>query len=174
MYTRFFPAARFADTSNGKMGKHFEVQHAPNTDELADIFARKIPEHEFSVAELQGYLLDWKMKPLDAVQGVEDWIEAERELRLEREARETKRKERLTAAKVQQQLQVSSAVIAGIGSAMAQGQITASTSKEPPPPVKSGTVSPSVTSGEGPDDTVVNGVFNSPTSPLSSVPQVIQ
>jgi mitochondrial chaperone BCS1 len=182
LYNRFFPATRFADTSDRNMGKQFEVQYAPNADELADTFARKIPEHEFSVAELQGYLLDWKMKPLDAVQGVEEWIEAERELRLEKEAREAKRKERLTAAKVQQQLQVSSAVIAGIGSAMAQGQIAAfpaPTSNEPSPPpppkVDSGSISPSATSGEGPDDTVTDGVLNShPTSPIPSASEAIQ
>lgn len=180
LFNRFFPAARFADTSDRKMGKHFEVQYAPNMVELADTFARKIPEHEFSVAELQGYLLDWKMKPLDAVEKVDEWIESERRLRLEREARETERRERLTAAKVQEQLHVNSAVIAGLGSVMAQGQIPALTtsmsSRGPSPPTMNrGTVSPVTNSEEGPDNVGTTEAIDSPpTSPMPSVSKITQ
>ena len=189
LFNRFFPAALFAeaDASSRKVGKHFVVQYTPNTAELADSFAQKIPDHEFSVAELQGYLLDWKMKPVDALEGVEQWIEGERALRKDREARETQRKERLAAAKMQEQLKVNSAVIAGIGNAMAQGQVS---SVEHPIPVvvassrplqdrssskvETGTVSPA-TSGEGPDDAATKEQLNSPPEYLVSIPpEVIQ
>lgn len=105
------------------MGMHFIVRYVSNTDELADSFARAVPEYEFSVAELQEYLLEWKMRPFDALGGVDQWVEDERVTKRERVARETKRKERIAAEKVKEQVQVSSAVIACIGDAMADGNI---------------------------------------------------
>ncbi|KAF8581531.1 P-loop containing nucleoside triphosphate hydrolase protein [Ramaria rubella] len=173
LFKRFFPAARFNRDSNptpeSVSGTHFEVQYASDTDELANDFARAIPEHEFSVAELQGYLLDWKMRPLDALSGVTEWVVSERTLRRERQEREKLRKERVAAAKLQEQLQMSSAVMAGIGGAMAQ----ASAPRSPPalnfvpplsltptspeskgsPRVDSGTVSPATASREERDTT---------------------
>jgi mitochondrial chaperone BCS1 len=108
------------------------VQYVSNAEELADSFARAVPEHEFSIAELQGYLLEWKMRPLDAVRGVEQWAEGEREIKRERVARAECRKQRIAAAKAKEQVQLSSAVIAGIGTAMAQGN---NMYGRPPPPV---------------------------------------
>ena len=63
---------------------------------LARQFADSIPEDEFSVAALQGYLLKNKSRPECAASGVLDWVKSERELRerlkREREAREVKEK----------------------------------------------------------------------------------
>ena len=172
----FFPAALFAeaDASTHKVGKHFMVQYTLNTAELADSFAQKIPDHEFSVAELQWYLLDWKMKPADTLEGVEKRIEGKHAMRQDRKACETQRKERLMASKMQEQLKLSSAIIMGIGNAMAQGQVS---SVEHPIPmvvassgsmqdrssskVGTGTISPT-TSGEGTDDTATKEQLNSP------------
>ncbi|KIM42018.1 hypothetical protein M413DRAFT_445204 [Hebeloma cylindrosporum] len=63
--------------------------------ELAKEFASHVPEHEFSTAELQGYLLMWKKSPESAVSGVSEWVEVERKERKERLEREEERKQQL-------------------------------------------------------------------------------
>jgi hypothetical protein len=132
LFNRFFPASRFADAS--QVDENPKIQYAPNTPELADEFSQAIPEHELSIAELQGYLLDYKMRPLDAVQRVEEWVESEREAKRDRKAREQLRKEKATAARAQQQLHVSEAVIAGIGTTIGHGQRSSRWRHRLPPP----------------------------------------
>ena len=79
-----------------------EFQHsAPPIDaatlsRLARQFADSIPEDEFSVAALQGYLLKNKSRPECAAADAVGWVVSERELRerlkREKEAREVKEK----------------------------------------------------------------------------------
>ena len=45
---------------------------------LAQRFADAIPEREFSMASLQGYLMSYKVRPIEAVESVSAWVEAER------------------------------------------------------------------------------------------------
>ena len=45
---------------------------------LAQRFADAIPEREFSMASLQGYLMSYKVRPIEAVESVAAWVEAER------------------------------------------------------------------------------------------------
>ncbi|TCD66316.1 hypothetical protein EIP91_001562 [Steccherinum ochraceum] len=63
---------------------------------LATKFADSIPDEEFSVAALQGYLLKNKSRPEEAAGGAAEWVIQERELRermrKEKEARELKEK----------------------------------------------------------------------------------
>ncbi|KDR66353.1 hypothetical protein GALMADRAFT_1157881 [Galerina marginata CBS 339.88] len=63
---------------------------------LAKRFADGLPEDEFSVAGLQGYLLKHKAQPDAAADGVEAWVQGEREMRerlkREKEAREVREK----------------------------------------------------------------------------------
>ncbi|KDR78146.1 hypothetical protein GALMADRAFT_245173 [Galerina marginata CBS 339.88] len=61
---------------------------------LSDQFATSVPEHEFSTAELQGFLLGHKQEPELAVAGVTAWIEEERTERTERAKREQERKDK--------------------------------------------------------------------------------
>jgi mitochondrial chaperone BCS1 len=61
--------------------------------ELAKLFADSIPEEEFSVAALQGYLLKNKSRPEAAALDAGKWVIAERELR-EKLAREKEERER--------------------------------------------------------------------------------
>ncbi|EJD42258.1 P-loop containing nucleoside triphosphate hydrolase protein [Auricularia subglabra TFB-10046 SS5] len=61
--------------------------------ELAAMFAAAIPDDEFSVAALQGYLLKNKSRPEAAAYEAAGWVQSERELR-ERLAREKEAKER--------------------------------------------------------------------------------
>lgn len=66
---------------------------------LASQFAAKIPAHEFSPAEIQGFLLKHKRSPTAAVEGAEQWVvetrkeKQEKELREAREKREKEEKE---------------------------------------------------------------------------------
>jgi chaperone BCS1 len=64
--------------------------------QLAKKFADSIPDDEFSVAALQGYLLRNKSQPEAAADGVPPWVVSEREMRerlkKEKEAREVKEK----------------------------------------------------------------------------------
>ena len=55
---------------------------------IADEFADCIPEREFSMASLQGYLMGYKVRPVDAVRDIREWVEKGR-----KEA-EKKRKEK--------------------------------------------------------------------------------
>ncbi|KAF7782089.1 hypothetical protein Agabi119p4_1465 [Agaricus bisporus var. burnettii] len=50
-------------------------------NELAKKFADGIPEEEFSVADLQGYLLKNKAHPALAADGVLEWVERERKMK---------------------------------------------------------------------------------------------
>jgi chaperone BCS1 len=79
---------------------------APSLDadrlaELAKIFAEAIPDEEFSVAELQGYLLKNKARPEEAASQAGQWVIKEREMRekLVREKEEKEEKERLIKEK---------------------------------------------------------------------------
>ncbi|KAL1696380.1 P-loop containing nucleoside triphosphate hydrolase protein [Schizophyllum commune] len=47
-------------------------------DVLAARFAEAIPEREFSMASLQGYLMGYKVRPQDAVDNVERWVAGQR------------------------------------------------------------------------------------------------
>ncbi|KAL2176141.1 uncharacterized protein P884DRAFT_203681, partial [Thermothelomyces heterothallicus CBS 202.75] len=61
-------------------------------NELAEQFAAKIPAHEFSPAEIQGYLLKNKRDPEKAVAGAEDWVVATRKEKKEKELKEAEEK----------------------------------------------------------------------------------
>ncbi|KDR78147.1 hypothetical protein GALMADRAFT_245174 [Galerina marginata CBS 339.88] len=63
---------------------------------LAAQFASQVPQHEFSTAELQGYLLSCKKEPERAVADISGWVKQERE---EREAKRIREEERLSRLK---------------------------------------------------------------------------
>jgi len=115
LYRRFFPEARFAhvvaqaecaETTGQDQGlskadeKSFGDKNHPCLSELASLFAESVPEDEFSTAELQGYLLTCKMKPLDAITGIAEWIHHERTEKRQRDERERQRKEKLRESRL--------------------------------------------------------------------------
>ncbi|KAG6888088.1 hypothetical protein C0995_010791 [Termitomyces sp. Mi166 len=61
--------------------------------ELAERFADAIPERECSVASLQGYLMSYKTRPVEAVEGVAEWVEKERTRRQEQEKKKEEAEE---------------------------------------------------------------------------------
>jgi len=122
LFCRFFPPERFCDPTNGpKIGGKNILQYVNNIDELADKFGSKVPDHEFSVAELQGFLLDYKMRPLDAANEIGTWVEQEREMKLRKALREKTRKERIAAARAEEQMNANRAFVTGLGNVLASG-----------------------------------------------------
>ncbi|KAI6379411.1 hypothetical protein MCOR25_001996 [Pyricularia grisea] len=61
---------------------------------LAAQFADRIPAHEFSPAELQGYLMKHKRDAEAAVAGAEEWVVAARKEKAEKEVEEAKERRR--------------------------------------------------------------------------------
>jgi chaperone BCS1 len=57
--------------------------------ELADRFSSAIPEYEFSMASLQGYLMLYKTRPLDAVENVANWVDEEHAIQTAKKNRVT-------------------------------------------------------------------------------------
>ena len=55
--------------------------------DLSEIFARRIPEGEFSMASLQGLLMQYRSRPRRVIKEVGAWVKAERLKRAEREGR---------------------------------------------------------------------------------------
>lgn len=68
-------------------------------DRLAAEFSDALPEREFSMASLQGYLMSYKIRPVEAVSDFPAWIEKERQEKREVKEKEKQRAEREKAEK---------------------------------------------------------------------------
>lgn len=119
--------------------------------ELAKKFASHIPEHEFSTAELQGYLLMCKKSPERAVSEISKWVAIERKERKERQENEEERKQRLKEKKEAKEAERLQGSLTRIG-----GRVVIAS------PVANASLS-TVSSGEGATGTVANA---SPPSPV--------
>jgi mitochondrial chaperone BCS1 len=180
LYRRFFPESRFADivakdegNSRTNQSDNTTLSEEPlgadrktsRLTELANQFAESVPADEFSTAELQGYLLTCKMKPLDAVSGIQEWIEQERLDKRERAEREEKRKEKLRESR----LRAKTAIVADLVGPLQQqaaSQDASSTGSSlnptPEPVIPSRTAHPQL--GNNPDTVIspkINGVNRS-------------
>ncbi|KAJ3807634.1 P-loop containing nucleoside triphosphate hydrolase protein [Lentinula lateritia] len=70
---------RLPQSKTQRQHTHSPAPLSPSVlSKLAQEFAQKVPDEEFSVAALQGYLLRNKSRPEEAVKGVEAWVEEER------------------------------------------------------------------------------------------------
>lgn len=92
LFNRFFTSPDEAHAPPGL--PYTGTGHHP----LADEFAAAIPP-EFTIAELQGYLLSCKTRPEAAVAGISAWVASERAERAAREKRERERLLKLAEAK---------------------------------------------------------------------------
>ena len=95
LFCRFYPESHTTLKSQKEKGE--EENLTPPEKKLAiralaENFAEGVPEHEFSTAELQGYLLTCKKEPELAVEGISEWVVQERKERADREKREAERK----------------------------------------------------------------------------------
>ncbi|EPQ55978.1 P-loop containing nucleoside triphosphate hydrolase protein [Gloeophyllum trabeum ATCC 11539] len=100
LFSRFFPVSRF--------GHLFEAKEAEKPQDpaaclaaFADQFAETLPEHEFSTAEIQGYLLGYKSNPAAAVAGVGKWAQEVKEERAAKKRKEEEKEEKRKQAKLQ-------------------------------------------------------------------------
>ncbi|KAJ3509731.1 hypothetical protein NLJ89_g5069 [Agrocybe chaxingu] len=86
LFLRFYPEdlIPFFSTSSEKP--------ALDLPSLAASFASAIPEHEFSTAELQGYLLTFKKDPVSASHGAAAWVSQEQRDREEQKRKEAEKK----------------------------------------------------------------------------------
>jgi mitochondrial chaperone BCS1 len=102
LFERFFPSDRFASTvqtttSAAASTSTKRIRSAVLTRSLSELgaaFASTLPENEFSMAELQGYLLTCKWNPEHAVDGLNQWVDIQRVERLERSKREEVEREK--------------------------------------------------------------------------------
>lgn len=65
----------FADLSGKSTDKTDESKGAANLEKMAREFASEIPEKLLSPAEIQGFLMNWKKTPKDAVANITAWLE---------------------------------------------------------------------------------------------------
>ncbi|KAJ3887171.1 P-loop containing nucleoside triphosphate hydrolase protein [Lentinula edodes] len=94
LFTRFFSPDCISESIEtgaltGKIEGNHDVQSITN---LSKSFASQVPSHEFSVAELQGYLLGYKKQAEEAAVGVAQWIEQERKYKREEEEKANERR----------------------------------------------------------------------------------
>lgn len=74
------------DAAPSKTRKHGHTHNLSRDEvlELAARFAEAIPDREFSMASLQGYLMTYKTRPRQAVENALSWVEKERAAKKER------------------------------------------------------------------------------------------
>ncbi|KZT21329.1 P-loop containing nucleoside triphosphate hydrolase protein [Neolentinus lepideus HHB14362 ss-1] len=111
LFSRFFPESRFGRLLSEK---------SQDVVALANQFADTLPEHEFSTAEIQGYLLGYKTEPAAAVAGVKVWVEDVKEERATKKEREEKIEEKKRNAKLQSHRQAGEAMANGMGKILQQ------------------------------------------------------
>ncbi len=85
-------AAPESDAKRVAEEKAKRAEAVAHVDVLAEKFAVAVPAHEFSPAELQGYLLKNKRDPEGALAGVDQWVINTRKERKEKELREAEEK----------------------------------------------------------------------------------
>jgi len=85
------PEYKFVTSSNvpglEPMSFEFSVEHIKY---LSKKFSDAVPDRELSMASLQGYLMMYKMKPVDAVRNVGEWIRREKAPSLRKQNNERK------------------------------------------------------------------------------------
>ncbi|KAJ8462043.1 hypothetical protein ONZ45_g18078 [Pleurotus djamor] len=89
LFLRFFPESRFGGSSEEPL----------DISTLVEEFCAGIPPEEFSVAELQGYVLSRSHSLLDAVADIQGWVANERRESKDKDKRESERKAKLRVAK---------------------------------------------------------------------------
>lgn len=96
LYNRFYPESHTNLKTNEDLSPPEKISAIQR---LAEKFAEGVPEHEFSTAELQGYLLTCKKEPEQAVEGIAGWVVQERKDREDRKVREAERKTKTLEAR---------------------------------------------------------------------------
>ncbi|XXG95912.1 hypothetical protein Hte_002188 [Hypoxylon texense] len=80
-----------------------QAAHDAKVDIQAKAFAAKVPTHEFSPAELQGYLMKYKRNAQGAIDNIEAFIEQTRKDRKEKQLKEAEEKRKAEAKKKEEE-----------------------------------------------------------------------
>lgn len=80
-----------------------QAAHDARVDIQAKEFASKVPTHEFSPAELQGYLMKHKRNAQAAIDSIEAWIEQTRKDRKEKQLKEAEEKRKADLKKKEEE-----------------------------------------------------------------------
>lgn len=120
LFDRFYPIQHVIPESLlGSEKPVTDDQKVVALEKLNQAFVACVPEHEFSTAELQGYLLSCKMMPEKAAKGVEAWVADERRQKEEKQmridAKKRKLKERMDKMEVEKLQSTLAKVGGGIG-----------------------------------------------------------
>lgn len=87
---------------------------------LASQFSSAVPPHEFSTAELQGYLLGCKISPRQAAAGIATWVASEIDERLaKKKQEELKKQEKIRAAAEKDASRFGPGMMPGLGMGIA-------------------------------------------------------
>ncbi|KAG6820454.1 hypothetical protein H0H93_000208 [Arthromyces matolae] len=131
LFMRFFgPRTPVGDATpalsspSGSVELKSPVETSSTTSTITDLatqFAAQIPEHEFSTAELQGFLLSCKKKPEEAVKRVAEWVKEEQEERQEKANKESERKEAARAKKDERERMQMDSAMAKFGGIVSEG-----------------------------------------------------
>ena len=62
------------DSEDLEKDKSMDGEEKRNLEEMARRFAAEIPDKALSPAEIQGFLMNWKKRPADAVARVKEWV----------------------------------------------------------------------------------------------------
>ena len=68
----------FGDQGEKKVEHDTDSAKVDDLREMAHIFAAEIPEQKMSQAEIQGFLMNWKKKPTEAVANIKEWVKESR------------------------------------------------------------------------------------------------
>ncbi|KAG6918725.1 hypothetical protein DXG01_012210 [Tephrocybe rancida] len=119
LFTRFFaPRPKFDAAAAAASSTSSEKPKSPTPESIANLatqFASHIPEHVFSTAELQGFLLSCKRDSSRAVNTVSEWVKKELGERREKEAREEARKAKAKAKRDERERRDVDTTIAKLG-----------------------------------------------------------
>ncbi|KAJ4490558.1 P-loop containing nucleoside triphosphate hydrolase protein [Lentinula aciculospora] len=92
LFKHLFSSDANSSTSAKISEANYEMRLQKNINELSNTFSLQVPPHEFSIAELQGYLLGYKNKAEKAVEGFATWVEEERQYKRDQKEREDVRR----------------------------------------------------------------------------------
>ncbi|VDC00078.1 unnamed protein product [Peniophora sp. CBMAI 1063] len=137
---------------------------AAQLERLACVFAENIPDEEFSVAALQGYLLKNKSRPEAAAHGAAAWVISERELREKlRKEREARKAEEEREEKEREAAELKAAAEAAAAAAKAAEPVTVVAVPAPAPVLASPVVAPVADENTAPVSTPTEAVEASTT-----------
>ncbi|RDB18320.1 Mitochondrial chaperone BCS1 [Hypsizygus marmoreus] len=115
LFRRFFGRSPTLPTIDSSSDEKTAALPPSSIGAQAQTFASSVPEHEFSTAELQGFLLRHKKDPAGAVACIGAWVSQELTERREKEERERERKAKLREKREEREARQMEGTMAKLG-----------------------------------------------------------